>query len=67
LQYPLDGVSAKLKFIKTNKQYQEKHLELKALVDQYGKNFIVAPSLPMAHYLLIRKANSHAIGLLKQK
>jgi hypothetical protein len=51
LQYPLDGVSAKLKFIKTNKQYQEKHLELKALVDQYGKNFIVAPSLPMAHYL----------------
>lgn len=51
LQYPLDGVSPKLKFIKTNKEYQEKHLELKALVDQYGKNFIVAPSLPMAHYL----------------
>lgn len=51
LRYPLDGVSPKLKFIKTSKDCQEKHLELKALVHQYGKNFIVAPSLPMAHYL----------------
>jgi hypothetical protein len=52
LQYPLDAVSPKLIGIKTSKDYQEKHLELKNLVAQYGKNFIVAPSLPMAHYLM---------------
>lgn len=51
LCYSLEPVSPKLKFIKTNKQNFEKHIELKQLIAKYGKNYIVAPSLPLANYL----------------
>jgi hypothetical protein len=51
LIYSLESVSPKLKFIKTNKDNFEKHMELKSLISKYGKNYIVAPSLPLANYL----------------
>jgi hypothetical protein len=51
LNYSLESVSPKLKFIKTNKENLEKHLDLKRLIAKYGKNYIVAPSLPLANYL----------------
>jgi hypothetical protein len=51
LTHSLETVSHKLKYIKTNKNSYEKYTELKQLVNQYGENFIVAPSLPIANYL----------------
>jgi hypothetical protein len=51
LQYSLEPVSPKLKFIKTNKDNFEKHMELKSLISKYGENYIVAPSLPLANYI----------------
>lgn len=51
LNYSLESISPKLKFIKTGKDNYEKHLELKKLIHKYGENFIVAPSFPMANYL----------------
>jgi hypothetical protein len=51
LRYSLESVSPKLKFIKTSKQSFNKYSELKQLVNKYGKNFIVAPNIPMANYL----------------
>lgn len=51
LTYPLEKISPKLKYIKTNKESFEKYSELKELIHKYGDNFIVAPSFPMANYL----------------
>jgi len=51
LNYSLESISPKLKYIKTKKETFEKHLELKQLIKKYGKNYIVAPSMPMANYL----------------
>jgi len=51
LSYSLDTISPKLKYIKTNKNNFEKHLELKKLIAHYGENFIVAPNFPMANYI----------------
>ncbi|WP_428231683.1 hypothetical protein [Flavobacterium sp.] len=51
LTYRLDSVSPKLKYIKTDKDTFEHHLELKQLIRKYGSNFIVAPNTPMANYI----------------
>lgn len=51
LNYSLDIVSPKLKFLKTNKNNEEKLLDLKSLIKKYGDKYIVAPSFPMAHYV----------------
>lgn len=51
LNYSLESISPKLKYIKTKKETFEKHLELKQLIKKYGENYIVAPSMPMANYL----------------
>lgn len=51
LNYSMESISPKLKYIKTNKNTFEKHLELKQLISKYGENFIVAPSMPMSNYL----------------
>ncbi len=51
LKYSLESVSPKLKYIKTNKENYEKHMELKSLIAKYGTNYIVAPSLPLANYI----------------
>jgi hypothetical protein len=51
LNYDLEIISPKLKYIKTNQEYFEKYTELKKLVIKYGENFIVAPSFPMANYI----------------
>lgn len=51
LNYSLESISPKLKYIKTKKETFEKHLELKQLIKKYGENYIIAPSMPMANYL----------------
>ncbi len=51
LNYSLDSISPKLKYIKTDKETFEKHNEIKQLIKKYGKNFIVAPDTPMANYI----------------
>ncbi len=51
LTHSMEEVSPKLMFVKTSEENLEKHLELKKLVQEYGPNFIVAPSIPAAHYL----------------
>ncbi|WP_395053938.1 hypothetical protein [Flavobacterium sp.] len=51
LNYSLESISPKLKFIKTNKETFEKHKEVKELIKKYGQNYIVAPSMPMSNYL----------------
>ncbi|TPG41655.1 hypothetical protein [Flavobacterium pectinovorum] len=51
LKYRLDSISPKLKYIKTDKDTYEHHLELKQLIQKYGTNFIVAPNTPMANYI----------------
>lgn len=53
--YSLEAVSPKLKFIKTDKATLEKHLELKKLIQQYGPDYITAPSIPLSHYLFDTK------------
>lgn len=44
-------ISPKLKFIKTDQETYEKHLEMKQLVEKYGQHFIVAPNTPLANYI----------------
>ncbi|UOK41245.1 MULTISPECIES: hypothetical protein [Flavobacterium] len=51
LNYSLETISLKLKYIKTDKETFEKHNEIKKLIKKYGKNFIVAPGTPMANYV----------------
>lgn len=51
LNYSLESISPKLKYIKTKKETFDKHLEVKQLIKKYGENYIVAPSMPMANYL----------------
>ena len=51
LNYSLDSISPKLKFIKTNKELFNKHYEVKQLIQKYGENYIVAPAMPMTNYL----------------
>ena len=51
LGYPLESISPKLKFIKSTKATFEKYSELKALIGKYGTKYIVAPNIPMTHYL----------------
>ncbi|MDI1255166.1 MAG: hypothetical protein PSV16_03615 [Flavobacterium sp.] len=51
LNYSLATVSPKLKYIQSDKKTFEKYMDLKQLVSRYGNDYIVAPSLPMAHYL----------------
>lgn len=50
LEYPLDDVSPKLKYLITHKDNKDELLDLKSLIKKYGNNYIVAPSFPMAHY-----------------
>jgi hypothetical protein len=47
----LESISPKLKFIKTKKETFEKYLELKQLIQKYGKNYIVAPNMSISNYL----------------
>lgn len=51
LNYSLDKISPKLRYIKTSKETFEKLLELKNLIHQYGNKYIVAPNFPMTHYV----------------
>ncbi len=51
INYSLESISSKLKFIKTNKETFEKHKEIKNLIKKYGQNYIVAPAMPMTNYL----------------
>jgi len=51
LNYSLESISPKLKYIRTKKETFEKHQELKQLIKKYGENYIVAPSMPMSNYL----------------
>ena len=56
LNYSLESVSPKLKFIKSSKEKKEKLLELKSLINKYGSRYIVAPNIPIAHYLFNTKS-----------
>ncbi len=51
LNYSLETISPKLKYIKTNKETFEKMTELKMLVSKYGPNYITTPHIPLSHYL----------------
>ncbi len=51
LTHSMGAISPKLMFVKSSAENFEKHLELKNLVSEYGPTFIVAPSIPAAHYL----------------
>jgi hypothetical protein len=51
LNYSLDKISPKLKYINTSKETFEKLQELKNLIREYGSNYIVAPNFPMTHYV----------------
>lgn len=57
LQYSMEAVSPKLRFVKSSKANVEKHLELKNLVLKYGPNFIVAPSIPATNYMFNEQSN----------
>jgi hypothetical protein len=56
LTYSLDSVSPKLKYFKSSKEKKEKLLELKSLVKKFGNRYIVAPNIPIAHYLFETKS-----------
>lgn len=51
LNYSLESISPKLKYIKTDGETFEKLKEIKQLLKTYGENFIIAPNTPMANYL----------------
>lgn len=51
LNYKLDEISTKLVGIKSTKSNFEKLKDLKQLKIKYGNQFIVAPNIPIAHYL----------------
>lgn len=51
LNYGLDTISPKLKYIKTDEETLEKLEEIKFLIEKYGNNFIVAPNTPMSNYI----------------
>ena len=65
LTYSLDTVSPKLKYIKTSKTNFQKYSELKKLINTYGKNFIVAPSFPMANYVFDEQSQLPADWLIE--
>lgn len=65
LNYPLDKISPKLKYIRTNKASYQKYAELKALIGRYGENFIVAPNIPMANYLFDQQSELPADWLIE--
>lgn len=52
----LDFVSPKLKYIKTSPENFKKLTNLKLLIKKYGSSFIVAPNIPIAHYLFNSKS-----------
>ncbi len=52
----LASISPKLKYLKTNKSNFEKLDDCKKLILKYGKNYIVAPNLPMVHYIFNDKS-----------
>lgn len=54
LNYSLEEISPKLKYIKSSKETLEKYKELKILIKQYP-NYTVAPSIPLSHYLFNTK------------
>lgn len=56
LTYSLDSISPKLKYFKSSKEKKEKLLELKSLVNKFGNRYIVAPNIPIAHYLFDTKS-----------
>lgn len=51
LDAPLSGVSPKFAGLYTTPENARKFLELRQLRDRYGKRYVVAPNLPIAHYL----------------
>ena len=56
LNYSLKTISPKLMYLKTNKSNFEKLNDCKKLISKYGKNYVVAPNLPMVHYIFDDKS-----------
>lgn len=56
LTYSLDSISPKLKYFKSSKEKRDKLLELKSLIKKYGERYIVAPNIPITHYLFNTKS-----------
>lgn len=56
LTYSLDSISPKIKYFKSSKETKEKLLDLKSLIKKYGNNYIIAPNIPIAHYLFGTKS-----------
>ncbi|MDR6967668.1 hypothetical protein J2X31_001680 [Flavobacterium arsenatis] len=56
LTYSLGTISPKLKYIKTNKENFEKHLDLKELIKKYGNSIIVAPNFCMTNYIFDKQS-----------
>ncbi|TDD96196.1 hypothetical protein [Flavobacterium cellulosilyticum] len=54
LNYSLEEISPKLKYIKSAKETLEKYRELKILSKEYP-NYTVTPSIPLSHYLFDTK------------
>lgn len=47
----LDNVSPKIAYLYTSERNAEKFRELRSLREKYGAHYVVAPNIPMAHYL----------------
>ena len=56
LTVSLNEISPKLIGINTTKYNHDKLVDLKKLVIKYGSDFIVAPNIPMAHYIFNSKS-----------
>lgn len=63
----LDFVSPKLKYIRTNQGNSKKLTNLKLLIKKYGSSFIVAPNIPMAHYIFNSKSVMPADWLINSE
>ena len=56
LNVSLSSISPKLNYLKTNTFNFKKLQDCKKLILKYGKNYIVAPNLPMVHYIFNDKS-----------
>lgn len=67
LSYSLEDITPKLKFIKTTLSNQQKLIDLKKMIEKYNRNFIVAPNIPMAHYLFNTQSKLPADWLINSE
>lgn len=67
LNYSLESISPKLKYIKTDKDSFERNNEIKQLIKKYGENFIVAPNSPMANYIFNTQSKLPADWIIKNE